>query len=40
VTSRSGQVLGTTFIATDGDRIVAAYRILNPDKLRHVEDHG
>jgi len=39
VTSRSGQVLGTTFIATDGDRIVAAYRILNPDKLRHVEGH-
>ena len=36
VTSRSGQVLGTTFIAIDGDRIVAAYRVLNPDKLRHV----
>ena len=36
VTSRSGQVLETTFIAIDGDRIVAAYRVLNPDKLRHV----
>ncbi|HEV8700703.1 MAG TPA: RNA polymerase sigma factor SigJ [Candidatus Polarisedimenticolia bacterium] len=40
VTSRSGQVVWTTSIATDGDRIVSAYRVLNPDKLRHVEGHG
>lgn len=37
VTHSSGRVLFTTSIDIDGDRIVAAYRILNPDKLRHVE---
>lgn len=40
VTRASGRVLFTTSIDTDGDRIVAAYRVLNPDKLRHVEGHS
>jgi hypothetical protein len=38
VTRVSGRVLSTTSIEADGDRIVAAYRILNPDKLRHVDE--
>jgi len=32
----AGRVLFTTSVDTDGDRILAAYRILNPDKLHHV----
>jgi RNA polymerase sigma-70 factor, ECF subfamily len=35
----SGRVVFTTFIRTDGDRILAAYCVLNPDKLRHVGEH-
>jgi len=31
-----GRVFAITAIDTDGDRIVAFYRVLNPDKLRHV----
>lgn len=30
------QLLFTTSIETDGDRLLAFYRVLNPDKLRHV----
>jgi RNA polymerase sigma-70 factor, ECF subfamily len=32
----NGRVFSTTSIATDGARILAVYRMLNPDKLRHV----
>ena len=38
LTFMSGKLLSTTSICTDGDRILAAYRVLNPDKLRHVGD--
>jgi RNA polymerase sigma-70 factor (ECF subfamily) len=36
VTEVGGRVFAITAIETDGERIVAFYRILNPDKLRHV----
>lgn len=36
VTYRQGAVYSVTTLATDGRRILAAYRILNPDKLRRV----
>lgn len=39
VTFRSGQLAFTTSIDTDGTRIVAVFRVLNPDKLRHVGGH-
>lgn len=43
VTHAAGRLLSTTSIATDGERVVAFYRVLNPEKLRHVgvgHDHG
>ena len=36
VTEVGGRVFAITAIETDGERIVAFYRVLNPDKLRHV----
>ena len=30
------RVFAVTFCQTDGDRIVALYRVLNPDKLTRV----
>lgn len=30
------QLVFTTSIVTDGERLVAFYRVLNPEKLRHV----
>ena len=32
----SGHVFAATFCETDGERVVAMYRVLNPDKLTHV----
>jgi RNA polymerase sigma-70 factor (ECF subfamily) len=32
-----GRVIYTTSVAIDGDKFVAIYRVLNPDKLRHAE---
>jgi hypothetical protein len=32
----SGRVFAATFCETDGERVVAMYRVLNPDKLTHV----
>jgi len=37
VTFALGQVFYVTAIETDGDRITAAYRVLNPEKLRFVD---
>ncbi|HEX6047886.1 MAG TPA: hypothetical protein VFZ21_01410, partial [Gemmatimonadaceae bacterium] len=31
-----GRVAATTSFETDGTRILAVYRVLNPDKLRHL----
>src|SRR5437867_2437191 len=39
VTSMAGRVLFTTSIDTDGVRIAAVYRVLNPDKLHHIGGH-
>ena len=36
LTRRDGRVVAATTFAVDGSRIVAAYRVLNPDKLRLV----
>jgi len=36
VTSAGGRVVFTTSFDTDGERILACYRVLNPDKLRRV----
>jgi RNA polymerase sigma-70 factor (ECF subfamily) len=36
VTTSGGRVTSTTSVQMDGERIVAFYRMLNPDKLRHV----
>jgi RNA polymerase sigma-70 factor, ECF subfamily len=36
VSDARGRVFSTTALATDGSRIVALYRVLNPDKLRLV----
>lgn len=36
VTTSAGRVISTTSIQSDGERILAFYRMLNPDKLRHV----
>jgi RNA polymerase sigma-70 factor, ECF subfamily len=33
----SGHLFAATFCATDGDRVVAMYRVLNPEKLTHVQ---
>ena len=33
-----GRLKCTTSVATDGERLLAFYRVLNPDKLRHVDD--
>ena len=38
VTRGKGAVRFVTTAATDGERLVAFYRVLNPDKLRHVQD--
>jgi RNA polymerase sigma-70 factor (ECF subfamily) len=32
-----GKLFGVTFCETDGERIVAMYRVMNPDKLAHLE---
>ena len=32
----SGELFAATFFASDGEKISAVYRILNPDKLRRV----
>jgi len=37
LTRRDGRVVAVTTFAVDGTRIVDAYRVLNPDKLRRVE---
>jgi RNA polymerase sigma-70 factor (ECF subfamily) len=37
VTRSAAGVFYVTLIATDGERITAFYRVLNPDKLRHVD---
>jgi RNA polymerase sigma-70 factor (ECF subfamily) len=36
VSLRDGDTFSTTAIDTDGERILAVYRVLNPDKLRHA----
>ena len=36
VTTSAGEVVSTTSVQTDCERITAFYRMLNPDKLRHV----
>lgn len=36
VTYAGEQLVFTTSIVTDGERLVAFYRVLNPEKLRHV----
>ena len=36
VTMAGDRILGTTSIATDGERIVAFMRVLNPDKLQRL----
>jgi RNA polymerase sigma-70 factor (ECF subfamily) len=33
-----GRIVSTTSFATDGERILAVYNVLNPDKLRRVAD--
>jgi RNA polymerase sigma-70 factor, ECF subfamily len=38
VTRHGGRVRFVTTAATDGERLVAFYRMLNPDKLRHLQD--
>jgi hypothetical protein len=32
-----GRVFAATFCEPDGDRIAAMYRVLNPEKLTHVQ---
>jgi RNA polymerase sigma-70 factor, ECF subfamily len=36
VTEHEGRVLCVTAFASDGERLTAGFRVLNPDKLRHV----
>ena len=36
----SGHVFAATFCETDGERILAMYRVLNPEKLTHVAGPG
>lgn len=41
IITRAGErIVFTTAAATDGERLVAFYRMLNPDKLRHAEPSG
>ena len=35
-TKHDGRLVFTTSVDTDGDRLLAFYRVLNPDKLRHA----
>ena len=35
---RDGMLVYTTLFETDGDRILAVYRVLNPDKLAHLRE--
>jgi len=37
VTHAGGRLLFTTSVVTDGERFLKFYRVLNPEKLRHVE---
>lgn len=37
VTHAGNRILFTTSVDTDGERLTAFYRVLNPDKLRHVD---
>jgi RNA polymerase sigma-70 factor (ECF subfamily) len=36
LTYADGQIVATTSFDTDGDRLVGFYRVLNPEKLRHL----
>ncbi len=36
VSEAGGQVVSVTAFASDGERLTAGYRVLNPDKLHHV----
>lgn len=36
ITTSGGRVVSTTSVQIDAERIVAFYRMLNPDKLRHI----
>ncbi|MGI8508266.1 MAG: RNA polymerase sigma factor SigJ [Gemmatimonadaceae bacterium] len=40
VTYVGAQLISTTSIVTDGERLVAFYRVLNPEKLRHAVRGG
>lgn len=40
VTYAGDRVVFTTSFATDGERVTAFYRVLNPDKLRHTARAG
>ena len=40
VTHGGDRLLFTTSVETDGERLVAFYRVLNPEKLRHAEGDG
>ena len=33
----SGRLFAATFCEVDGDRVSAMYRVLNPEKLTHVQ---
>jgi hypothetical protein len=37
VTHAGDRLLFTTSAETDGERFVAFYRVLNPEKLRHID---
>ena len=39
VSYTQGHVFAVTFCEIDGDRMTALYRVMNPDKLRGLEDH-
>jgi RNA polymerase sigma-70 factor, ECF subfamily len=36
----SGRIAYTTSVLTDGERLLEFFRVLNPDKLRHIDDRG
>ena len=38
IMDKDGRPFGVTYCETDGERILAFYRVLNPDKLREVEE--
>jgi RNA polymerase sigma-70 factor, ECF subfamily len=40
VTRADGHLVATTSVDTDGERILAFYRVMNPDKLRHIDRAG